>query len=310
MTFEEYKAQELDKKMGMYKLCLSVGEKEVAVKHLSEMYRLGLMTKERALEEIAKEKLTRVPVDPTNKWDPRLSEYRLPDCIIMDGFKLVDSAISVNMERRWIIRREMGYVGDQIAEAKSFMYYIRQLTTEKTAKNAIEDMENIFFKCTGKRINNNWLDALQNGRAYIYRVELNPDESFILPVFGYVFMRVSGPKSVSIIPIIDYKKMKELKLNSVKGLMDLQNAFVNSLKKFKPDIEVKIKDISNAQEFTVNDMMTREPIMTVDEMHAKRKLERETAAAKDYAEKNHVSFEEALEHLRKLEAEAEAKKAK
>lgn len=308
MTYEELRVKRENKYKGMYTQALENKDTEKAWKILRTMMKYQLISREDALADMKKH-FKGKKLDPSDVFDYRHpnSADRIPENLMFKCPTTME--IKVTSLEHWIVRREMQFVGDQLAPEKVLRFDISRCITTRQAKRTLKDTEELFKKLSGSELKTNWGKSIENGNTVVYNIMLSNGQQYIIRNLGAIVCVPSG-KCMNMHILLDNKAMMEQNIDIIDTYVDALDALKNEFVKLgaEPETIVSI-GICDFKLIGKKQRDERKPVLSTEEMHKKREKEYEIEQLENEAARLHMSVDEVLD-MRKRMAEAEENSSK
>lgn len=299
MTYEELRAKRAEKYMGMYTQALVANDKEKAWKVMQTMMRYQLIGKEEALAEIKKQfKGNKLNPDDTFDYRHTNSYDLIPDNLLFKAPSSIE--VKVKSEEHWIRRREMQFVGDQLAPERTFKFDISRLTRTRSASRALKDLEDLFKKLSGTELNTNWKAGIDNGNTMMFTIKLSNNQQYVINTLGFIVCAPNG-KNLNMYILLDNKAMEEQHI-------DIINTYTDMIKTLKREFVGKGLEAERIQTIGLCDFktlgekqrMNKKPLLTHEEMLNMRIDEYNQEQLENEAAKLHMSVSDLIKMKERL----------
>lgn len=303
MTYEELREKRGNKYRTMYIQALNEKNTEKAWKILKTMMRYQLISKEEALPEI-KSKFKDKKLDMADVYDYRHPNFtdRVPDNLMFRCPTTVE--VQVKSLEHWIIRRELQFVGDQLAPDKVLRFDVSRCVTTRMAHKYLKDTEELFRNLSGMELKTSWKNGIDNGNVIVYNISLGNNQQYIIRHLGTVVCVPTG-KCLNMYILLDNKAMIEQNIDIIDTYTDVLEALKNQFIELGADPEtITPVGICDFKIIGQKQRAERKPVLTTEEMHRKREKEFEQEQLENEAARLHMSTEDVLA-MRKRLAEAE-----
>lgn len=307
MTYEELRKKRAEKYQGMYTQALEDKDTEKAWKVMKTMMRYQLIDKNEALAEIKKQ-FKGKKLDPADTFDYRHqnSYDRVPDNLLFKAPSTVE--VRVKSEEHWIRRRELQFVGDQIAPEKTFKFDISRCTLTRSASRALKDLDELFKKLSGTELKTNWKSGIDNGNVMMYTVKLGNNQQYVINTLGFMVCVPNG-KNLNMYILLDNKDMEEQHI-------DIIDTYTDMMKTLKREFIGKGLEADKIQTIGLCDFKmlgekqraNKKPLLTHEEMLNLRIDEYNQEQLENEAAKLRISVEDLLKMKERLSTEDTDKK--
>jgi hypothetical protein len=273
-----------------YEAAIEDNDLEAAWGALHEMMRFRLISPEDCKAEI-KAHFKNQPKDYSDMYDYRneSSKDRLPDTFL---FKAPgNSRLVVKSESHWVVRRELSFVGDQLAPDQLIGFIIGRAGTSASARLAMRMIEDTFKESMGKGMKSSWLQKAEEGNGVLYSIKLENNRSYKIKDLGGVFV-TANEDTITIYPILDLKGMKREWIDVIDTFEEVERIFREELAKLGNEQNIVFKDVMNYMHFGADQRTNKPRLLTQAEMSAKRKAEYDYEKLANEAASLHITVEE------------------
>lgn len=229
--------------------------------YIKEMLKYGVVSREKAFELIpSKAKGAKV------KEITKVDSDRLPCNIYIDSFER--GVFEVTSLAHWIVRRELSYVGDQLAPDKVLKYAISPAYTYNVAYRNMSHLKDMYKRLKGIDFEKNF--DFKSGQTIMCGINLCNGQQYIIPTLGFIAATPNNDNSIIAYMILDIENIEKQNIDITDTAETVMRTFENMV---GDNFTVKFVDLVKWREAGAKQRKHRQRPLTHEEMIAKRQKE-------------------------------------
>ena len=306
MTYQELREQRKIRLITQYNKALQEEDYQKAYNIIRSLMRYRMLTKDSDVVKKANlNKLKDKGVDITkmDSWDYR-SKQGLD--LIPENF-LVKEPSTFNIDvlsiSHWIIRRELQYVGNQLAPDKIVHFTVNRKTADIHNKLAYNCMRELYKNLSKLELKTDW--NLYDGSCHMYDITLSNNQSYVIRTLGYCESSAYGKGGVIVRCLLDNEKLIEQNIDIIDTYDTIEKAFRKEFERLKLKGSMVFEPLCNVKFLGDKQRKERKPALSPEEFTAMKQAEHDAKALELEAESRRMSVEELK---REKEAEKEIEK--
>lgn len=258
MTYKERLESLRDNLMNKYNAAKNDDERLDCIK---EMLNYGVIDRSKAFELIPS-KATKAKVKEITNAD----NDRLPCNIYINNFER--GVFEVTSLAHWIIRRELSYVGDQLAPDKVVKYAISPAYTYNVAYRNLRQLKDLYKRLNGVDFEKNF--DFKSGQTIMCGINLCNGQQYIIPTLGFIAATPNNDNSIIAYMILDIENIEKQNIDIIDTAETVMITFENMV---GDSFTVKFVDLVKWREAGAKQRKHRQRPLTHEEMIAKRQKE-------------------------------------
>lgn len=228
---------------------------------IKEMLKYGVIDKNKAAELLpSKAKGAKV------KEIVKVDSDRLPSNIYIDNFER--GVFEVTSLAHWIVRRELSYVGDQLAPDKVLKYAISPAYTYNVAYRNLLQLKDMYKRLKGIDFEKDF--DFKSGQTIMCGINLCNGQQYIIPTLGFIAATPNNDNSIIAYMILDIENIEKQNIDITDTAETVMRTFENMV---GDNFEVKFVDLVKWREAGAKQRKHRQRPLTHEEMIAKRQKE-------------------------------------
>ena len=295
MTYQELKDQKKVKLITQYNNALKDENYQKAYNTIRMLMKYRMITeKSDVVKKGNLNMLANHGVDITKKdlWDYRNKNNLnlIPENI------LVKEPMTLNLDVKslshWIIRRELQYVGNQLAPDKIVHFTVNRKVSDVHNKVTFNFMKELYRKLSGKELVTDW--NIYDGSCHMYDIALGNNQSYVIRNLGYCQSGAYGKGGVIVRCLLDNESLIEQNIDIIDTYNNLEKAFKDEFERLKLKGEFIFEPMCNVKILGDKQRKERKPVLSPEEFTAMKQREHDEKALELEAEMRHMSVEQLI----------------
>lgn len=293
MTYQELKDQRKIRLITQYNNALNEANYQKAYNTIRTLMKYRMLTRD--ADVVKKTNLNMlashgVDITKMDSWDYRAKNNLN---LIPENF-LVKEPLTFNIDvlsiSHWIIRRELQYVGNQLAPDKIVHFTVNRKTADVHNKLAYNCMKELYRTLSKQELKVNW--NVYDGSCHMYDVTLANNQSYVIRTLGYCASSAYGKGGVLIRCLLDNDKMVEQNIDIIDTYNTIEKAFREEFDKLKIKGSVVFEPMCDVDLIGKRQRKDRKPALSPEEFTAMKQAEHDAKALEIEAENRHMSVEQ------------------
>lgn len=293
MTYKDLREQKKIRLITQYNSALKEGNYQKAYNTIRTLMKYRMITKDS--DVVKKGNLTMlashgVDVTKMDSWDYR---YKSNLELIPENFLVKEPLtfhIDVKSLSHWIVRRELQYVGDQLAPDKIIHFTVNRKTSDVHNKMAYNSLKGLYKELSKQSLNIDW--NMYDGSYHMYDITLSNNQSYVIRTLGYCSTCAYGKGGVLIRCLLDNDKIIEQNIDIIDTYDTIEMAFRKEFEKLKIKGSVIFEPMCDVKLIGDKQRKERKPVLSPDEFTAMKQAEYDARALEIEAEQRHMSVEQ------------------
>lgn len=293
MTYQELRDQKKIRLITQYNNALNEENYQKAYNTIRALMKYRMITRD--ADVIKKSNLNMlanhgVDISKMDNWDYR-SKGNLN--LIPENF-LIKEPLTFNIDvvslSHWIIRRELQYVGNQLAPDKVVHFTVNRKTSDVHNKLAFNSLKAMYKNLSKQDLKADW--NMYDGSYHMYDITLANNQSYVIRTLGYCSTCAYGKGGVLIRCLLDNDKLIEQNIDIIDSYAMIEKGFREEFDKLKIKGSVVFEPMCDVDFLGKKQRKERKPVLSPEEFTAMKQAEHDAKALEIEAETRHMSVEQ------------------